>query len=393
MELKFVRTKCQARARAMLRRAIESILEDKTFHIPVEPAVTALRTEKTANQWAHEHKDRCRYLEQICSALRPCLTGGGATKSKKKLMWGTYHKVRTSEEFRLLWVNVLAEMEVQSVVPAFYEKAADGVRKQASGKRSPALHRRPRTRSKGMGKRKKSRAKVTGSLWPTRALFVCVFLRVVAVMGSSEGWHVLSVASCDDGLRLLAGNSLCIALPRVGVCSNWNYRRVSWITAAFLLCCGDVEPNPGPNYKYPCTVCSYPVKCNQRGIQCSWCDKWTHAKCCGVTKTVYDHLSTMDGDWLCPRCPLSELPFFYEDSIHHNFSNNESLETSESLTTFHDILDFEPTDSNNLLNIPSSNSSITIAHLNIRSLIPKIDILRDSLLSLLLLSNPLLSSP
>ena len=158
---------------------------------------------------------------------------------------------------------------------------ADGVRKQASGERSPSLHRRPRTRSKGMGKRKKSRAKVTGSLWPTRALFVCVFLRIVAVMGSSEGWHVLSVASCDDGLRLLAGNSLCIALPRVGVCSNWNYRRVSWITAAFLLCCGDVEPNPGPNYKYPCTVCSYPMKCNQCGIQCSWCDKWTHAKCCG----------------------------------------------------------------------------------------------------------------
>ena len=92
----------------------------------------------------------------------------------------------------------------------------------------------------------------------------------------------------------------------------------------------------------------------------------------------YDHLSTMDDDWLCPRCPLSELPF-YEDSIHHNSSNNESLETSESLTTSHDILNFEPTDSNSLLNIPSSNSSITIAHLNIQSLIPKIDILRDSL--------------
>ena len=57
-------------------------------------------------------------------------------------------------------------------------------------------------------------------------------------------------------------------------------------------------------------------------------------------------------------------------------SNNESQETSESLNT---ILDLEPTNSNSLLNIPSSNSSITIAHLNIRSLIPKMDILRDSL--------------
>ena len=88
------------------------------------------------------------------------------------------------------------------------------------------------------------------------ALFVYVFLRVVAVMGLSEGCHRVNVVSFDDGLRLLNGNPLCRALQRVGVCSNWNYRRVSWITAAFLLCCGDVEPNPGPNYKHPCTVCS-----------------------------------------------------------------------------------------------------------------------------------------
>ena len=190
---------------------------------------------------------------------------------------------------------------------------------------------------------------------------------------------MVNVVSFDDGLRLLNGNPLCIALQRVGVCSNWNYRRVFWITAAFLLCCGDVEPNPGPNYKHPCTVCSHPVKCNQRGIQCSWCEKWTHAKCCGVSTTEYDHLTTLDDDWLCPRCPLSELPFFHTDSIHHHSSNKESLEISESVITFRDIPDLEPTYSNSLLNIPSSNSFITIAHLNIRSILPKIDILRDSL--------------
>ena len=101
------------------------------FHVPVDPAVTALHAAKTANQWASEHKDRCRYLEtQICFALCPCLTRGGAKKSKKELVWGTYHKVRTSEGFKLFWFNVLVEMEVQSVVPAFYRAITDTIFKE-----------------------------------------------------------------------------------------------------------------------------------------------------------------------------------------------------------------------------------------------------------------------
>lgn len=46
-----------------------------------------------------------------------------------------------------------------------------------------------------------------------------------------------------------------------------------------LLTCGDILPNPGPNYKFPCGVCSKPVKSNQKGIQCETCDKWYHTKC------------------------------------------------------------------------------------------------------------------
>ena len=39
-----------------------------------------------------------------------------------------------------------------------------------------------------------------------------------------------------------------------------------------LLLCGDVDLNPGPQWKYPCGVCRKPVKSNQKGIRCAYCD-------------------------------------------------------------------------------------------------------------------------
>ena len=45
-------------------------------------------------------------------------------------MWRAYHKVCTSEQFRLLWINVLSEVKVQSVVPAFYQAVTDAIFKE-----------------------------------------------------------------------------------------------------------------------------------------------------------------------------------------------------------------------------------------------------------------------
>ena len=121
--------------------------------------------------------------------------------------------------------------------------------------------------------------------------------------------------------------------------------------------------------KYPCTVCSKPVKVNQLGIQCSECDKWTHAKCCGVSVSEYEHLSTQSDDWLCRRCPLSELSFY--DSAYENSEHSQSLLAHDSPT------DSEPLNSS-MLNIQTNNTVVTIAHLNITSILPKLDILRNS---------------
>lgn len=40
-----------------------------------------------------------------------------------------------------------------------------------------------------------------------------------------------------------------------------------------LVLSGDVESNPGP-VKYPCGICSKPVRINQKGVACDTCSLW-----------------------------------------------------------------------------------------------------------------------
>lgn len=93
---------------------------------------------------------------------------------------------------------------------------------------------------------------------------------------------------------LLAGCYWCLPLP-------------FWL----LLLPGNVELNPGLTYQFPCTICSKPVKSNQRGVCCDSCDLWSHASCCYISREDYAKLSSDNQPWLCPSCAalFSELPF------------------------------------------------------------------------------------
>ena len=69
-----------------------------------------------------------------------------------------------------------------------------------------------------------------------------------------------------------------------------------------LLLCGDISANPGPQWKFPCSVCTKPVKSNQQGICCDQCDQWLHTRCCGMNKSTYDNLANSSCVWICPAC-------------------------------------------------------------------------------------------
>ena len=69
-----------------------------------------------------------------------------------------------------------------------------------------------------------------------------------------------------------------------------------------LLLCSDISASPGPQWKFPCSVCTKPVKSNQQGICCDQCDQWLHTRCCGMNKSTYDNLANSSCVWICPAC-------------------------------------------------------------------------------------------
>ena len=69
-----------------------------------------------------------------------------------------------------------------------------------------------------------------------------------------------------------------------------------------LLLCGDNSANPGPQWKFPCSVCTKPDKSNEQGICCDQCDQWLHTRCCGMNKLTYDNLANSSCVWICPAC-------------------------------------------------------------------------------------------
>ena len=104
----------------MLKRATQSVIEDETFHIPVEPAATALRTAKCVLDWSSNHKEAMVSFEhRICSALRPCFNGAQISMTSRK----------EAQEFRLLWKDISAEMKAPHI-PAFYQAVTDHIFKE-----------------------------------------------------------------------------------------------------------------------------------------------------------------------------------------------------------------------------------------------------------------------
>ena len=60
--------------------------------------------------------------------------------------------------------------------------------------------------------------------------------------------------------------------------------------------------------KYPCSVCEKNVNKNQKAIQCSQCQLWSHASCNGIGKSEYKNLMDEDDDvpWHCIPCLVLE---------------------------------------------------------------------------------------
>ena len=96
-----------------------------------------------------------------------------------------------------------------------------------------------------------------------------------------------------------------------------------------LLLCGDISLNPGPGIKHPCAVCSKPVKVNQRAVQCDYCDRWHHARCCEISDAVYDALTNSS------RISCGSAAFDIRVEAQHGFRPGRSCETQLINTVEH----------------------------------------------------------
>ena len=89
-----------------------------------------------------------------------------------------------------------------------------------------------------------------------------------------------------------------------------NKNSTNYCFILYILLSGDVHYNPGP-IKYPCTYCKKPTKCNQKALQCDFCDDWTHLKCTSLSLSEYKTLSRSDDCYFCHLCE-DRLPKFTE---------------------------------------------------------------------------------
>ena len=161
---------------------------------------------------------------------------------------------------------------------------------------------------------------MANSFW-SLVLMSFLMLRLIYILehGATRGSNTESTHTRSESVIISLWRRAKYLCPRLRRPTNMlpaNY----WL----LLLAGDIEKNPGPA-RFPCTVCRKPVKRNQRGIECSKCAHWTHAKCGGVSPEEYVKVGEREDEpWLCPTCVTRELPFV-NASLSFTNSNRSTL--------------------------------------------------------------------
>ena len=94
-----------------------------------------------------------------------------------------------------------------------------------------------------------------------------------------------------------------------------KFINVDMVSLMFLA--GDVEVNPGPirrgrKPKWPCRICCYAVKDDDKALSCDRCEFLMHNDCSGVSDESYAYYQDQKQfDWKCPECEVMH----FEDSF------------------------------------------------------------------------------
>ena len=108
----------------MLRAAVESILEDDSFKLPSPRAKAALETANQLVTWLKddEHQQELiKFSQELTSSLQTCFESLAASMKTHREMWGTYHCLRMSANFKAKWTTFIAKFTSTKPNPAFYQ--------------------------------------------------------------------------------------------------------------------------------------------------------------------------------------------------------------------------------------------------------------------------------
>ena len=97
--------------------------------------------------------------------------------------------------------------------------------------------------------------------------------------------------------------------------------------------------------KFPCSICKFDVKNNDKSIQCTTCEFWVHIRCNGITVNEYIERQVRNRDnpdlignelWSCMKCVLMDrsdfVPFIYLSDLElYNLNSVDSMKLFELL--------------------------------------------------------------
>ncbi len=177
--------------------------------------------------------------------------------------------------------------------------------------------------------------------------FLALLAACLAIICQKTNPPHITIGIRDFGLNITLASTQSIAVGlesahrlygRKGTIStnNFDTKCSGRFLLFILLLGGDIQINPGPNYKYLCGVCSKPVKSNQKYLQCDNCNLRYHTKCCRIHNDMCNSLLAKSSCvWMCPQCDLPNFSNSFLDNsselnLNNSFSALDSLITSNS---------------------------------------------------------------
>ena len=115
----------------MLVIGVQQIIQDDGFKIPAPLAVAARESATTVLAWCRNPGNE-QALSTFSSVLVAKLQVAVSQKARKlqtqrEKMWGMYHSIRSSDEFRNSWEKFLRESPGCEACPIFYQYMTDKV--------------------------------------------------------------------------------------------------------------------------------------------------------------------------------------------------------------------------------------------------------------------------